>query len=477
MLPAMAIRHGYDLYHPADTGPVIGWIYPPGSALAYLPATLINDPATALLAGRCLSLFYYYAPVTWLLLSRGGRSRAGRWLLLITFALLTCYSRPLRYASTEIHADAPALGLAVLAVGLMSRARGPRGQWAAIFLATLAVWAKQLTFPILAVVLPIWAYRKGGIRGFLQVFAATGIIAVGVLLAVMAWIDRKSLFFNILTIPIRHPWRFQSLRTFDVAIVRLQQSHLFLIALLAVGALAACVDAAWTEGDARAEPATSGDWTIFLTVSLAELPFALLAYVKVGGDDNNLAYFLYFVTITCVLLLARLLDREFRTAADHETAGGVGSPFVLVVLGVNLALAFVTHQMLGLALVSGETSDSETREAVSYLRKHPGEAYFPWNPLEHLMVDGKLYHFEYGVYDRDLGGRPLTEEHFRRHVPPGIRLVCYPPARHVVGERMTLRYMKEFGRPVKVPELPNWTCFGRVESDGGTTSAIDQRGF
>lgn len=411
---------------------------------------------------------YYYAPVAWLLLRDGGRSRASHWLILITFALLTCYSRPLRYASTEIHADAPALGLAALAVGVMSRARKPREQWVAILLATLAIWAKQLTIPILAVVLPIWAYMKGGFRGFLQMLVATGIIASGVLLTVLAWIDRSSLFFNVLTIPVRHPWRFKSLRPFDESIVRLEQSQIFLIALLAIGVLSVFVDWLATEDTKEVKHSTSGDWAIFLSVSLAELPFALMAYVKVGGDDNNLAYFLYFLTITCVLLMARILDGEAEIAATRQSNVALGSPFTLVILGVNLALALVTHQMLGLALVSGETSYGETLQAMRYLRKHPGEAYFPWNPLEHLMVDGKLYHFEYGVYDRSLAGYPLTEEEFRRHVPYGIRRVCYPPTPYVVGEQLTLCHMKEFDRQVKVPELPDWKCYEKAEPVGTT---------
>ena len=116
LAPAMSLRHGYALYSPPGSGPVTGWIYPPLATLAYLPATLIPDPTSAVLAGRCLSLVYFFAPAAWLLMT--DRTDRTRWtgsagaLLFAGFALLSAQSRPLRYCSTEIHADAPALGLA-----------------------------------------------------------------------------------------------------------------------------------------------------------------------------------------------------------------------------------------------------------------------------------------------------------------------------------------------------------------------------
>jgi hypothetical protein len=452
LAPAAALGRGYDLYHPQDTGPITGWLYPPGSALAYLPAAWIADPSLAEFAGRCLTLVYYYAPVVWLILTGGAGRGGARWQLLVTFALLTTFSRPLHYASTEIHADAPALGLAALAVVVMGRSTSARGQWLAVGLATLALWAKQLAIPVLAIVLPVWAYRTGGIRGFRQLVLAAGVVSVAVLLLVMTWVDQAALFFNILTVPLRHPRRFDSFTDAYQALTRLYQSHLFLIALLAVGVLGLVVDRPRAEKGQR----RSGEWVLFGIVTLAELPFALMAYTKVGGDDNNLAFFFYFLAITCVLLLGRLLDAE----GDDP-----GSRSALLVLAVNLTLALVLHLQLSLALISGNVAWSESKQAERFLRRHAGEAYLPWNPLEHLAVDKRLYHFEYGVYDRDLAGVPLTEGHFRRYIPPHPRLVCYPP-KTTVGDRITLRYLPEFTRRVELPELPGWECYAPGEAHG-----------
>jgi hypothetical protein len=156
-------------------------------------------------------------------------------------------------------------------------------------------------------------------------------------------------------------------------------------------------------------------------------------------------------------LLGRLLDLE---------EGERPPPATLLIVGVNLTLALVLHLELSLSMLSRDVSWSESKQAERFLRAHPGEAYLPWNPLEHLAVDGKLYHFEYGVYDRDLAGRTLTESHFRRYIPEHPRLICYPP-KTTVGDRITLRYLKEFTKRIEVNELPEWECY---ERDDGHSS-------
>ena len=108
------------------------------------------------------------------------------------------------------------------------------------------------------------------------------------------------------------------------------------------------------------------------------------------------------------------------------------------------------------------TWQDEQAAALRYIEQHPGDAYFPWNPLEHLAAEGRLYHFEYGVFDRDLAGYPLTADHFRRHIPEDPRLICYPP-RTTVGDQVTLRYLGEFRERIKVDELPKWDCYRRPE--------------
>ena len=112
LAPVLALVHGYKLYQPPDRGPVIDWIYPPVSALSYLPATIFGDPTAMILSGRLLSLLFYFGPVCWLLIRESRSQRISpvvAALLFASFAFLTNDTLALRYVSTEIMADTPAL--------------------------------------------------------------------------------------------------------------------------------------------------------------------------------------------------------------------------------------------------------------------------------------------------------------------------------------------------------------------------------
>jgi hypothetical protein len=164
LAPALALRVGYPLYPPVDGGPINGWIYPPVGVLAYLPAKLARDPALMILAARGLTVLFVLGPVGILLARAWREHRIGAttaFVLFALFALLAQVSRPLRYVSTEVLADAVALGLGALALSILEWHRSaPRVQvaWAAA-LATLAALSKQPALPILAVV-PLGPLRR-----------------------------------------------------------------------------------------------------------------------------------------------------------------------------------------------------------------------------------------------------------------------------------------------------------------------------
>jgi len=470
---AMTVQRGNSLYSPATSGPVLGWIYPPISALAYLPATFLPDPALAIVAGRCLSLFYYYAPAALVLSSVGsdrrGRPKFGRLLLFLTFALISGESRPLVYSSTEVHADAPALGLAALAVYMVTRSRGGRDPWAcagSLLLAMLSVWAKQLTIPIFLIVLPAWILATGGPRRFGLFVLAAAVGAIGISLLMLVAFEHASMGFNIWTVPSHHPWRIGWSSEVTSTLVRLQREHLGLLILLAVGSLGRV--ALLPGGTAPGPSLRSDAWPLFLAAALAELPLSVMGYFKVGGAENSLSFCLYFLALGGILLYEPLMVAPPSAEGDGRERA---SWSWLLVIGLNLTLSLVNHQMLGLALNTNDPAWREGRAAEQYLRKHRGEVYFPWNPLMHLAVEGESYHFEYGVFDRNLAGFHVRDDHFLRHIPPRTRLVCYPKSL-AWADKLTLNYLKGF-REVEVAELPGWECYARPRYSGG---AAPERG-
>ena len=98
--------------------------------------------------------------------------------------------------------------------------------------------------------------------------------------------------------------------------------------------------------------------------------------------------------------------------------------------------------------VHAPTPNSQDR-AYQYSKRHPGMAYFPWNPLSTLMGEGKFYHFAYGMFDRDLANYPISRDHFRRNFPANARYVCFHSVYHQHVNALKARammYLPEFKR-------------------------------
>jgi hypothetical protein len=464
LMPAMGLRLGIDPYPPAETGPALAWIYPPGSTIAYLPATAFPDAATAILAGRLLSLFFYYAPVAWLIFGGPGRalgSRVNRALLLVTFVLLTFQSRSLMYSSTEVHVDAPALGLGALAVGLIAGNPSNPGNfryWLGLVAAVSSVWCKQLTVVIPLIILPGWAVWKGGFRGFGKLLAAGLLVGVGSLLVFLSLFDRARMWFHAMTLPAMHPLRIEGVGDVVRVIVDIQKKNFVLLLLLVFGLLGRVAMPGPSEQLSPERPRVreteSRPWKLFLLVGFVEAPLALMGYTIVGGDDNNLSYILYFLAIGCVLCLAEFLARDGEGGEGRPVAQG----FVLIVVAVNLVLSGLGDQEILFARKPAWGSSlDQSRQAAAYIREHAGLVYFPEHPLEHLMVEGKVYHYDYGIFDRGVAGMPLTREQFLRHIPRDTRLVCYP-RQSAYPKQAALGYLPGF-EPVKLAELSGWSCY------------------
>jgi hypothetical protein len=453
LAPSMSLWFGCRLYDPPGRGAVLGWIYPPIAPIAYLPATLFADPRAAVLCGRCLSLVFYYTPAAWLIgASLPGRDSSARWtrvLLLACFALLTSQSRALSYCSTEVHADAPALGLGAAALGLV--ARGRRFDWPAAVLATLAVWSKQLTVLVFALP-PLWVLARAGWRGAARFAFAWAGAGVGISMAIVAVFGADPLYFNILLVPSRHPWRVTHPLGIGWIFLNMQLDHILLLALVVSGLVVWLARS--DRGDAaHAAAGGSSAWPLLLLVGFCGLPLAVLGDIKVGGYDNNFSFALYFLALGGFVLWGRIAAGEF-----GEARAAIAAWQLVVALG--LVLATVANERLVLELARGIPPGRDAQAAVRYLREHRGLAYFPWHPLEHLAVDGQAYHFEYGIYDRRLARFPISSPQFLRHVPPSARLICYPEG-ITVANLITLEYAGGKWRRAVAPELPGWVCFER----------------
>jgi hypothetical protein len=462
LAPALALVHGYKLYQPPDRGPVSGWIYPPVSALSYLPATIFGDPTAMILSGRLMSLLFYFGPVCWLLIreARGQRiSPVVAGLLFASFAFLTNDSLPLRYVSTEIIADAPTLALGAVAmslVGLMHGASPSRRAAMATGACTLAAWSKQLAFPLLFIPL-LWAGCTGGWRALGRCLQISVAVVGGISLPIVLAFGPRELFFNTVVVPGRHPWFEVTWSGICRVVFERMDDARWLTAFLAVGLASVGAFVCIRVKNGRAVDLFPLTWLPFALAGLFEIPFSMLGMVKVGGAVNSLSHVLYYWTVAAMLFSGRLSAQAPRVC--------------WLILGVAVTLGIFDERRTS-SLMSELSSPSngemsremswiqEQQMVLRYLRAHPGEAYFPNCPLEHLAVEGRLPHCEDGILSRALARLPLSTDHLWRHIPPGVRRICYPAGR-TYTDFYTAHSLVKFRRQVVVDELPGCVCFER----------------
>lgn len=457
LAPAVSLLHGYTLYYGRDDGPVTGNIYTPFSSIAYVPAALGPGPTEMIRAGVLLSLLFYFAPAVWLYAKlrdayADPATRRAQWYTFALFPLVTFnLVESLGYVAGFIHADAPAVGLAGAAGAVLYAY--PRPGWRPLavsaLLATLSVWSKQVTAPVL-IALPAWLFLSGGGRDalrYLLCLLGAGLLVAAVFLTAL---DPQSLLFNVVTIPGQHPMRGRFPFNLVGAALELQKLAFPLLLLLGFGALFPLV--ARSEAARLAGWAGRSRWSVFLVAGLFLLPTALMGRVKEGGDLNALAFTLYFLLLAVCLIL--------RGGIWPSTTESVRAGFrLLTVVAVTAnGVLLIQNQLQRYSEWASAPRANVPEMVTAFLRDHPGEAYFPWNPLEHLLAEWRYYHFDYGLFDRDIAGFALADEHFRQCVPPDMRLVCFPENANFEYAR---KYLKEFSRRVERRDLPGFICYER----------------
>ena len=194
-------------------------------------------------------------------------------------------------------------------------------------------------------------------------------------------------------------------------------------------------------------------------MAFASIPTSLLSRIKMGGHWNNYAPSPYFLGMGLIALLL-----EWSASNRRRGLRSFNASLTLIVLVLVLSPLTRGDESFSVINTVHPPSSNVQDVAFQYALRHPGTAYFPWNPLSSLLAEGKLYHFEFGMSDRELAGYPVSQRHFRQNIPANIRYVCFRPGNlQVFGKRFekTMRYLPEFRRQVEIEGLPGWTCYER----------------
>lgn len=452
VVPAFALAKGQPLYHTPTSGPMLDLLYGPMLAFAYLPVTLMPSPSSAVIFGKILTLSYYFLPVLWIF-SRECRARKlGGSLtlyLFVCFVLVTADSSVLASSAFSNHADAPAIGLALLACGILcseGRLKTLGSFLASGTLITLSAWTKLASAPMIPA-LPLFIGLVEGRRRFWKCagcFAVSAAVVSGVFIGIF---HPGPLWFNMVVNPSSHPFPGDLLLGVGKAVRELLLDCRWMI----TGTILYLLYQRITRSRRLSILSWFNEnrWSLFMVVGVAALPSAMLARLKQGGWLNSFSFVCYFWLVGVALIYIRWLE---------------GTPWrklgvVFFALHVSLIQTLdAAHYCRRLPKRVAEFSTNPLNLAYRFAKTHPGQIYFPWNTLASVMADGAFYHFDYGVVDRDIGAYPVSSSHFRGYLPRHLTWVAFPP---YAQDHYVMKHLPEFSSRANLPELPGWTVYAQ----------------
>jgi len=459
LTPAIALHHGYQLYYPITSGPVLSTVVGPMAFLPYWPVGFFRpaSPTALVLAATFLNLIALAFYVRWMLRQTSAFPSVRCLAALIAAQLALAYAS-LRYSLFTIHADAPALLLGGLGVGVIALGP-PQVTWRRAILAGFciagAVWAKQSIAPIYVALILI-TFLQGGRTATIRIIGASAATGLLVSMVFVGWIGFAVLRDNMFVVPAVHPWMQMSLSTGEIyphltasdAASRLKVISAAMLHLLRSNwPLFAVLGVALVEHALNRSPEASrwprGRWPALLIVALCLFPTAAIGRTKVGGEVNHESFVLFFLLAAIVLWLVESSTKP---------------PRQVVRLGLVLALLSAINAPRALEYAGWKAAwNNQNEMAFRYQQNNPDRVYFPWNPLTSLLAGGKVYHFDYGVFDRNLGGATVSPGHIAQALPSPRPIIASFVAHH---DHILHRYFPDYVSLPPDPDLPGWRLYG-----------------
>lgn len=451
---SVALLHGFSLYLDRDAiGPVIGTLHTPVGHCLYLAVAGLHNPTDLLLAGSLLPLILTLAPLGWVLLraSEGARDRP----FVATTAFLFCGFLIMQapgtfHIASMIHIDAPALAFATLACGVFCNPRKPitvPQVWLAGVGCALAVGCKQTIAPI-ALAIALFLGIGAGAR-LLAHFGAALLLGGAILLGtILALVPAHAFLFNTVTLAAHRPLKDGYIELLVASYRAGKQDAL--PALFPMLLLAGCQ---WMQADRKPGLRAfvlANRWFVFALAAAALIPVTVKAIVTAGADVNHLGFVHYFLFVAAGLAIEQCIPTPRNSILS-------GIAWMCAALGILVSIA--PGAALNLSARLRDVRQNAPEAALRYELRHPGRAYFPCNPMACLLADGRAYHVDFSIYDRELAGYPLTARQFEAGLPSGFELVAIPP-----GERPQSSALKDmleqYGQVADI-ELPGWTVYKR----------------
>jgi len=442
LAPAFSMMYGYHLYPGRDAfAPIVGTLHAPVGYILYAALAFLKDSTQALLAACALSAALYFVPLVWLHL---GACRPARRLIGV-YGMLACASVVVAtpgtsYAAMNVHVDASAMASAVLAAGLLL---GPGGRLRALalsaFLGVLSIACKQVMVSV-TVALAVFVLLAEGRRVFFryahQQFASGLLIAGAILLVFRP--PQDLLFSTYWLATHRPPYGGEARLLRGLYDERTALAAVIPVVFLLVGRTI------WLDTGGLRERLNRNRWLVFLMLALFQLPFALRAWTTVGGDYNHLGVVTLFATLAATVGLISASGPQFPAALPSALLAGIAIAAIPIPWKLPAAISSLY--------------DNPAEIAFRYEKLHPGQAYFPMNPLASLLAGGRLTHFDLSLEDREIADCPITPAQFAAGLPPHYRLVAFAPAQEAPRSVFGVAQLRSM-QPVQEPGLDGWHVF------------------
>ncbi len=468
LAPAFALARGLPIYQPPHEGPLLSVIYGPITPLSFLPATIFQTPVAAVLAGMTLAVGYFLVPVLiwlWRLSPPTWRGRLSCLSVFFLFCWFTYFNQPLQETVFWIHADGPALGLAASACLLLLQAvsRPQQRMWLilAALTASLSVWTKQISLPLL-VALPVYLFLAQGRRQWLTFSLIIGITITALTGLLLVIFNPKRLLFNTFTVPGSHPaWPgplLPQIQTSFLTLLNHSQLPLLIILLYSVYLISAQLIAS------RQAFFTEQPWTLPALVGVYMIPMGVLAKIKVGGSLNSLSFTLYFLGIAAAIILLKILTSDQIPPLLMGLTGALLSVLISGQLILHWPLLQHVYRTLPNHFDRQHLLNNPIEVVYRYSQQYPGQGYFTWHPLSTLLGEGRYYHYNEGILDRELAGYPLTPSHLQAGLPDNMQFIGYAwsdPAVIIKDEvhNKIKAYLPEYTVEGTDPNLPGFKLF------------------
>ena len=455
MARSVGLLYGVPLYPDRNAStPIVGTMHTPVSHCLYLAVAALRSPTQLLLAGSLLSLLLMFVPLAWVLwrASDGAFERilaAGVAFLFCGFSIMEAPGT--FHLASMIHVDAAVVAFATIACGIFSNPRRPVTSaqvWICGLACAFAVGSKQTAAPIVLGVAVFIAVIAG--RRMLAHFCAAVLMGGAILFAIiLLFVPLEAFLFNTVTLAAHRPLKPDYADVLVRAFREEKQDAapaLFTIVLI--------TGVQWMMRGRPHSPRkffAANRWLAFAIPAAMLLPVTVKGFASVGADVNHPGLILYLLFVAAGLAVIEGID-------DREHAVVRAVAWMCASLGILMGIAPGVLPALPLRLHHYGMNAAET--ALAYERRHPGRAWFPCNPLAHLLASGRAVHVDYSVYDREIGGFPLSPRQFETGLPPGFELVAIPPGEGLQSAA-SHEMLQHFERSSDT-ELPGWEVYRRL---------------